>query len=50
LDKIPQVNLPPRPQKGDLVAGIGDKVPGRTKREIDTVTGQAKKKGPTPNG
>jgi hypothetical protein len=38
--RLPLLNLPGRPQKGDLKAGIGALVQGRTKRDIDLLTGQ----------
>jgi hypothetical protein len=40
--RMPNLRLPPRPQRGDVVEGIGAIVPGRTKRVIDPTTGQAK--------
>lgn len=43
-NKLPSsVDMPARPQKGTLTDGIGSKIPGRTKRVIDSNTGQAKK-------
>jgi hypothetical protein len=38
--RLPLLNLPGRPQKGDVVAGIGAIVAGRTRRDIDAATGQ----------
>jgi hypothetical protein len=40
--RMPNLNLPPRPQKGDLTEGIGAIVSGRSRRQIDPTTGQAK--------
>jgi hypothetical protein len=38
------VTLPTRPQKGDMVEGVGKLKPGRTHRDIDPTTRQAKGK------
>lgn len=35
-----RLTIPPRPQRGDVAAGVGRVVPGRTVREIDPVTRQ----------
>lgn len=41
--RIPNLKLPPRPQKGDMIEGIGRMVEGRTRRIIDPTTGQARR-------
>ena len=41
---IPKVTIPPRPQRGDVVTGAGAVKPGRTKRDIDPVTKQDRKR------
>lgn len=38
--RLPAMQLPARPQKGDVVAGVGSVIAGRTQRDIDLVTGQ----------
>lgn len=38
--RFPNLNFPDRPQKGDVVEGIGMLSPGRTRRKLDPDTGQ----------
>lgn len=38
--RVPALALPARPQKGDVAAGVGTIVAGRTRRDIDNATGQ----------
>lgn len=49
-DSLPKFKMPPRPQRGDLVEGVGAIAPGRTKRDIDAATGQAKTRVKDPRG
>lgn len=38
--RLPLLRLPARPQKGDVVEGVGAVIAGRTRRQIDAATGQ----------
>lgn len=42
VQRLPNLNLPPLPQKGDVSEGVGTIVPGRTQRQIDPATGQVR--------